>query len=127
MMSSESEQTLLIVEDQQDVQKLLSLALAKPNRRILQALDAEEGARLTFAEHPDLILLDIMMPGQMDGLDLLREIRNDSEVRSTPVIILSARAQNSDRKIAIEAGADDYLIKPFRLAELQAMMDRYLQ
>lgn len=118
-MPSDVVKTILVVEDQQDVQQLLLLALSGPGRCILQALDAEAAEHLIFSERPDLVLLDIMMPGRMDGIDLLRKVRADEATRHIKVLILSARAQSHDRKEAFDAGADGYLVKPFRLNELK--------
>ena len=117
--------TILIVEDQQDVQALLGVALRHPERRLLNALNAEQGLALARSEHPDLILLDIMMPGGMDGLAMLRTLRADPGGGDVKVIIMSARTQQKDIAAAFAAGADDYLPKPFRLKELQETVARY--
>lgn len=119
--------TILIVEDQRDVQALLGVALKQPDRRLLHALNGEEGLDLARSERPDLILLDVMMPGGMDGLALLRTLRAEAAGNSARVIIMSARTQRKDIDAAYAAGADDYLPKPFRLKDLQEAIVRHLQ
>jgi DNA-binding response OmpR family regulator len=119
-------QTILIVEDQEDVQVLLEIALEQPDRRLLHALDGEQGLALARTEHPDLILLDVMMPGGMDGLSMLRALRADPEGAGVKVVVISARTQQKDVAAALDAGADDFLSKPFRLKELQEVIDRHL-
>jgi CheY-like chemotaxis protein len=118
--------TILIVEDQQDVQALLGVALRHPERRLLSALDAEQGLKLFRSEQPDLILLDIMMPGGMDGMTMLRSLRADPGGGDVKVIILSARTQQKDIAAAYAAGADEYLPKPFHLKALKETLARYL-
>jgi DNA-binding response OmpR family regulator len=119
-------QTILIVEDQQDVQALLGVALRHPERRLLNAFNAEQGLALVRSEHPDLILLDIMMPGGMDGLTMLRSMRADPAGTGIKIVIMSARTQQKDIAAAIAAGADDYLSKPFKLKELREIVARHL-
>lgn len=119
-------QTILIVEDQDEVQQLLGLTLRKQGRRMLHAFDAEQGIEVALNERPDLILLDIMMPGGRDGLDLLRAVRNQPETARIKVIVLSAKAQERDKRVAFDAGADDYLVKPFHLVDLKEMVERHL-
>jgi DNA-binding response OmpR family regulator len=114
---------ILIVEDQQDVQKLLAVALQRYDRPILHALDAKQGWEMATAEHPGVILLDIMMPGEMDGMALLGMIRKDRQFNDTVIIVMSALTQRSDFTKALAAGADDYLSKPFHLRDLQKMLE----
>lgn len=119
--------TILIVEDQQDVQALLGVALKCEGRRLLHALNAEEGLIMARGEQPDLILLDVMMPGGMDGLEMLRILRQDPTCCGATVVIMSARTQSKDIDAALAAGADHYLAKPFRLKELQEIIARHLE
>ena len=118
--------TILIIEDQSDVQALLEIALNTPERRLLHALNSEEGLALARSERPDLILLDVMMPGEMDGLALLRLLRADPALAEVKVVVMSARTQEKDIAAAVAAGADDYLPKPFRIRELQERVARHL-
>jgi len=119
--------TILIVEDQEDVQVLLGMALRHPGRRLLSASNAEQGLALARSEHPDLILLDIMMPGGMDGLAMLRSLRADPSSADIKVVIMSARTQQKNIAAAFAAGADEYLRKPFRLKELKDTVARHLE
>ena len=116
---------ILIVEDQQDVQKLLDLALQRYGRPILQAYDAIQGWEIVRAEQPGIILLDIMMPGDLDGMDLLTMIRKDSLFNQTAIIVMSALTQRNDYTKALAAGADDYLSKPFHLRDLHRLIEHY--
>ncbi len=119
-------QTILIVEDQTDVQNLLKVALAQPDRKLLHAEDAMSGLRLARAERPDLVLLDIMMPGEMDGLGLLLALKADPQTAGAKVIVISAKVQQHDQETALKAGADSFLTKPFRLALLNERINSAL-
>ena len=119
--------TILVVEDQQDVQALLGVALQHPDRRLLSALNGEQGLALARSERPDLILLDIMMPGGMDGLAMPRTLRAVPGGGDVKVIVFSARTQQKDVAAAFAAGADGYPPKPFRLRELKETLARYLE
>jgi DNA-binding response OmpR family regulator len=119
-------QTILIVEDQPDVQNLLKLALIRPDRRLMHAMDAVVGLSLARNETPDLVLLDIMMPGRMDGIGLLQALRKDQRTAGTKIIVISARAQHHDRETALAEGADAYITKPFKLSYLKQCIDRLL-
>ena len=110
---------ILIVEDQQDVQTLLKVALSQPDRILLHAENAVTGLTLAREERPDLVLLDIMMPGSMDGMGLLRELKADSRTAAAKIIVLSAKAQQQDKDKAGKAGAYSYITKPFRLSHLK--------
>lgn len=118
--------TILIVEDQQDVQTLLRVALTGSDRRLLHAMNAAAGFELAIRESPDLVLLDIMMPGEMDGLGLLKQLRKDPRTADTKIIVVSARAQHHDQETALAEGADIYITKPFRLAYLKECIARIL-
>ena len=116
---------ILIVEDQQDVQKLLDIALQRYGRTILHAYDALQGWEMIRTEQPGVILLDIMMPGDLDGMDLLGMIRKDRQFNQTIIIVMSAMTQRSDYTKALAAGADDYLSKPFHLRDLHRLLGHY--
>lgn len=107
---------LLLVDDERSIREPLAQYLTKQGFRVTQAGDAE-GARARMAAYAiDLVILDIMMPGE-DGLSLCRHIRATSE---TPVILLTARSEETDRIVGLEMGADDYVVKPFSPRELSA-------
>lgn len=108
--------TLLLVEDTLDLAKLIRRELEQQGYRVLHAADGQAALQLHAAEQPDLLILDWMLPG-MDGLEILRRIRHSSIV---PVLMLTARGEETDRVVGLELGADDYLTKPFSMRELQA-------
>lgn len=104
---------ILIVDDQPEIRNLLSITLDADNYEVHHANNWVSALGMTRAIKPDLILLDVMMPGEFDGLEVCKRIKNDAELSSTIVLIVSARSQIADRYKALEAGADDYLTKPF--------------
>lgn len=111
---------LLVCDDEEVLRQLLRATFESEGYNVLEARDGLEGLARARENHPDLIVIDMMMPGA-SGLHALRELRRDPMFRDTPVIMLTARAQLADRRAATEAGADHYLAKPFsplRLAEL---------
>ena len=118
---------ILIVEDERDIADLIGFNLQRAGFEILKSYDGVEGTKVALRERPDLILLDLMLPGR-DGYAVFRELRRDARTANTPVIILTAKAQTSDRIQGLEAGADDYLTKPFSPKELilrvQAVLKR---
>lgn len=121
-------QRILIVEDERDIADLIGFNLERAGYVVLKAYDGITGARMAIQERPDLIILDLMLPGQ-DGFAVFKEIRRDARSRAIPVIMLTARAQTEDRIHGLEVGADDYLTKPFSPRELnlrvQAVLKRY--
>ena len=108
---------VLIVEDQEDLLRGLEINLVKEGYRVLKASTGEEGMRLVVEEAPDLVLLDVMLPG-LSGIDVCREIRRRGI--EVPIILLTAKSDVIDRVVGLETGADDYVIKPFSLRELLA-------
>ncbi|MCU0291828.1 MAG: response regulator [Thermoanaerobaculaceae bacterium] len=110
--------TVLVVEDDAPIRRFLRAALGESGYRVEEALTAAQALDALINRPPDLVLLDLGLPDR-DGLDLLRELRGWSRV---PVIVLSARDREHDKVVALDAGADDYLSKPFGVAELRARM-----
>jgi two-component system, OmpR family, phosphate regulon response regulator PhoB len=110
---------VLIVEDESHIQELLTVNLVSAGHTVQCASDVEEARALSARWLPDLVLLDWMMPG-MSGVEYLRLLRSDSRTREIPVIFLSARIEERDKIAALEAGADDYITKPFSMRELLA-------
>ena len=108
---------ILIVEDEKNIVDILSFNLSREGYDTLEAYDGEMGLRLALEENPDLILLDLMLP-KMDGFDVCRAVREKN--RSTPIIMLTAREEESDKVLGLELGADDYITKPFSMRELLA-------
>ena len=114
---------ILIVDDEKNIRDIIIYNLKKEGYQILQAADGEEGVRLAMEEEPDLIMLDIMMP-KMDGYDACKKIR---ETKNTPIIMLTARAEEVDKVLGLEFGADDYVTKPFGVRELMARVKANLR
>ncbi|KRB39575.1 MULTISPECIES: response regulator transcription factor [unclassified Acidovorax] len=104
---------ILIVEDHIDIRKLLKMTLEFDDFEIHEAATGDAGWVLASELHPDIVLLDVMMPGTLTGLDVCRRIKSDPGMRHTKVIMLTARVQSGDKEAGLAAGADDYLMKPF--------------
>jgi DNA-binding response OmpR family regulator len=104
---------ILIVDDQPEIRNLLAITLNADDYEVHHANNWLSALGMTRAINPDLVLLDVMMPGEFDGLEVCKRIKADKELSSTIILIISARAQMSDRNKALEAGADDFLTKPF--------------
>ncbi len=115
---------ILIVEDQADIRKLIRMTLEFENYEIHEAADGSFGLRMAAAIQPDLMLLDVMMPGAFDGIEACRRIRNDPRLKRSKVVILSAKARPEDRATGLAAGASDYLVKPFSPRELLQLAAR---
>ena len=107
--------TVLVVDDEPIVRDVVGRYLAHDGHRVVTAADGDEARRLIEREAPSLVLLDVMLPGRTDGLALCRWIRSTSDL---PVILLTARADEADRIVGLELGADDYVTKPFSPREL---------
>ena len=108
---------ILIVEDEKNIVDILSFNLGREGYDTLEAYDGEAGLQLALELDPDLILLDLMLP-RMNGFDVCRQVR--SAGRSTPIIMLTAREEETDKVLGLELGADDYITKPFSMRELLA-------
>jgi signal transduction histidine kinase/DNA-binding response OmpR family regulator/ligand-binding sensor domain-containing protein len=116
--------TLLVAEDNRDLRQYLLLHL-RTEYRVLLAASGDEALRLVREEQPDLVIADIMMPG-LDGISLCREIRRSPDTDFIPVILLTAKSTTTDRLEGLDSGADDYLAKPFEIAELRARIRNLL-
>jgi two-component system OmpR family response regulator len=114
---------ILVVDDDREIRRLLGDYLARNGYRVSSAANGREMRQLLRTSAPDLIVLDLMLPGT-DGLDLCREIRAE---RETPIIMLTARGEETERVIGLELGADDYLAKPFNPRELLARIKGVLR
>jgi len=108
--------TILVIDDQANVRTLLKDYLSNQGYRVVQAQDGQQGLFVARHEHPDLVLLDIMMPN-MDGFQFLSAFRKESDI---PVIVVTARDEETDTVLGLELGADDFVVKPFRMRELVA-------
>jgi DNA-binding response OmpR family regulator len=115
--------TILIVEDERNLSNLVRRYLEEEGHRVLQTFDGPAALTMAAAEAPDLVILDIMLPG-LDGLEVCRRLRQTSIV---PILMLTARAEEIDRVVGLEVGADDYLTKPFSMRELLARVRAILR
>ena len=111
------QKTVLIVEDEKNIVDILRFNLMREGYRTIEAYDGEDGLNKARSEHPDLILLDVMLP-KMIGFDVCRALRQEGN--NVPVIILTAREEETDKVLGLEIGADDYITKPFSMRELIA-------
>ncbi|PQJ27907.1 response regulator [Rubritalea profundi] len=120
-------QRILIIEDEVDIAELISFNLQRNQFDTILAHDGLEGLNKALSIEPDLIILDIMLPG-MDGINVNKQLKRDPRTRRIPVIMLTAKAQTEDRITGLETGADDYITKPFSPKELvlrtQAILKR---
>ncbi len=107
-----AKESIVVVEDEDDIRELLRYNLTKEGYRVACAASGEEALNLASAAPPDLILLDLMLPG-MDGLEVCRRLKRESNTRQTPIIMLTAKGEEADIVIGLELGADDYITKPF--------------
>ncbi|MEJ5366143.1 MAG: response regulator [Desulfosoma sp.] len=118
---------VLIIEDDKDILTLVAWHLKAADYEVLKAEDGVSGLDTALREKPDLIVLDLMLPG-MDGLDVCKTLKRNKDTASTPIIMLTARGEEADRIVGLELGADDYVVKPFSPRELvlrvQAVMRR---
>lgn len=116
---------ILVVDDEPTLVRLMEFILAKQGHTMLVANNGEEALEKARIERPDLILLDIMMP-RIDGYDVARTIRADSEICHTPIIMLSAKAQDEDIEKGMEVGVNEYITKPFAPDRLVEVVNDYL-
>jgi phosphate regulon transcriptional regulator PhoB len=117
---------VLLVEDERDIVELVRYHLEKEGMTVVHAGDGGRALRLATAEHPDLVVLDLMLPG-LDGLEVCRQLRRDPATRAVPIVMLTARGDEVDRVVGLEVGADDYVVKPFSPRELVARIRAVLR
>ncbi len=117
---------ILIVEDEQDIADLIRFNLERAGYQVHTAADGISGNQLAVELRPDLIVLDLMLPGR-DGFGVFKELRRDTRTADIPVLMLTARSQTEDRIKGLEAGADDYLTKPFSPKELMLRVQAILK
>ena len=117
---------ILVIEDEAGIRQLLAYSLFKHGFEVEDAADAGDGRLLLEKRQPDLLLLDLMLPG-LSGLDFLRRLRRSPETKDLPVVILTARGEEKDRIAGLEMGADDYICKPFSTRELLARIQAVLR
>jgi phosphate regulon transcriptional regulator PhoB len=117
---------ILVVEDERDVSKLLKYNLEKEGFRVSVASDGTVALAEIRREEPDLLILDLMLPG-MDGLEICRHVRRHDKYASLPILMLTARSDEADRVVGLELGADDYVTKPFSMREVVARVRALLR
>ena len=120
-------QTILVVDDEPQIVEVVSDYLKQAGYRALSARDGQTALTVARHERPDLIVLDLMLPGGLDGLDVCRAIRQDPTLAEVPIIMLTARTEETDRLIGLELGADDYVTKPFSPREVVARVRAVLR
>jgi len=118
--------SVLIIDDEVDLRNLLEYNLRKEGYKVMTAQDGRTGIDQTLRERPDLIVLDIMMP-IIDGLEVCKTLRNNSKTANIPILMLTAKAEETDKVIGLEIGADDYMVKPFGIRELLARIKALLR
>ncbi|NLW56195.1 MAG: response regulator transcription factor [Firmicutes bacterium] len=121
-----AKERILIVEDEPNIIELVAYNLEKEGWLVSKAQTGEEGWEKIQAERPDIILLDLMLPG-IDGMEICRRTRQNKLTRDIPIIILTAKAEEADRVLGLESGADDYVTKPFSPRELVARIRAVLR
>jgi len=117
---------ILIVDDVEEVRDLVEKTLRRGDRQVFKAENGEKGVEIAVAEAPDLIMMDVMMPGTLDGLEATRMLKKHPRTRECKVILLTAKGQSMDREKGKDAGADDYIVKPFSPLELMKKVDKIL-
>ncbi|PIW68435.1 MAG: DNA-binding response regulator [Candidatus Omnitrophica bacterium CG12_big_fil_rev_8_21_14_0_65_42_8] len=121
-----SKEKMLIIEDEKDIVKMLDYNLKKEGFKTLSAYNGEDGLDMASKENPDLILLDLMLP-EIDGFDVCKALKSDPKTSHIPIIILTAKDQETDKIVGLELGADDYVTKPFSPRELIARIKAVLR
>jgi DNA-binding response OmpR family regulator len=118
--------TVLVVDDEKDILELVRYHVEKAGLQCLTVADGAGALRLVRERRPDLVVLDLMLPG-LDGIEVCRQLRRDPATARLPVIMLTARAEEVDRVVGLEVGADDYVVKPFSPRELVARIHAILR
>ena len=121
-----AEEKILVVDDEEHIQELIKFNLEKNGYKVICADNGIDAIKLAKEQLPQLMLLDLMLPG-MDGLDVCKEIRKDSSMSNMPIIMITAKAEEIDKIIGLELGADDYITKPFSVRELVARIKAILR
>jgi CheY-like chemotaxis protein len=117
---------ILIVDDQAEVRELVNVTLRVGDYQILQAGNGAEAVDIARAEKPDLIIMDVMMPGDIDGYEATRILKSDETTRGCSIVMLTAKGQKVDKDEGFDSGADDYFAKPFSPLELIRKVEKTL-
>ena len=121
-----SSQKILVVEDNQDNRELVVKVLKINGYHVIEAVDGEEAIEKTRAENPDLILMDLFIP-KIDGYEVTRRLKRDRDLKSIPIIALTAHAMKGDMEVALAAGCDGYIPKPIDVRELPKQIEHFLK
>lgn len=121
-----STKKILVIEDRPEIRLLVAMAVKPFGVRLIEADTSEAGMDAIRAHHPDLILLDVMMPGTINGFELCRHVKHDPMFRDTPIVIMTALAQARDIEEGMAAGADSYVVKPFSLVTMRNLICKLL-
>jgi len=117
---------ILIVDDQLEIRELVEISLRDKGYHVLQAENGKEAIEIAKEEKPDLVIMDVLMPGEIDGLEATRMIKSDPLTKDIKIIMLTVKGQDADREKGFEVGAEDYCVKPFRSLELIKIVDKVL-
>jgi len=122
----DSSQKILVVEDNQDNRELVVKVLKINGYHVIEAVDGQEAIEKTRAENPDLILMDLFIP-KIDGYEVTRRLKRDRDLKSIPIIALTAHAMKGDMEVALAAGCDGYIPKPIDVRELPKQIEHFLK
>lgn len=121
-----SDYKILAVDDEEHIQELIKFNLESSGFKVICCGNGTEALKLVKSEKPDLVLLDVMLPG-IDGYDVCKEIRKDNSISNIPIIMITAKSEELDKILGLELGADDYMTKPFSIRELLARVKAVLR
>lgn len=126
MENNNEEKTILVVDDEQPIRELLAYHLDKEGFKVLEAIDGEQAIKMVAEKKPDLVLLDIMLP-KIDGINVCKHIRYTLKMLEMPILMISAKGDETDKIVGLEIGADDYITKPFQIREVIARIKANLR
>ena len=118
---------ILIVDDQIEVRELVEVTLRYGNFKILQASNGLDAIAIVKKEKPELVIMDIMMPGEIDGLETIRRIKSDLQTKTCKIIMLTAKGQDTDKEKGVELDIEDYFVKPFSPLDLINKIEEVLE
>ncbi len=118
--------TIMVVDDQPNIRQLVEIALRKDGRRILTVASGEQAIEVALSDPPDLIIMDIMMPGGMDGFQAIEILKSNPATCSCPILVITAKSQDAEMRRSAQVGAQGYMAKPFKLADLIEHVERLL-
>jgi len=126
-MAEEKNKSILIVDDNDDVRRLLTKVLERSGYRVEAAVDGESALQVLESFVPDLILMDIRLPGELDGLETTRRIKDDARLQRVPVVALTASVLERDRHLALAAGCSGFIAKPVDITALPGTVEKYIE